>query len=191
MDDLSVEAVLPRLRGRLGRPYTHVATCTSTQTLVSADATEGTLVAAEVQTAGRGRLGRRWEAPAGTSLLFSLALTPTLPPDRLPELTLLAARSAAEAIAAVTGLEPVIKYPNDVLIGGRKVAGVLGEARDGRVILGVGINVNVPAGRLPRVTDTPPTSLVLERGEAVDRGELLAGLLEALERRYDAWLAEP
>jgi BirA family transcriptional regulator, biotin operon repressor / biotin---[acetyl-CoA-carboxylase] ligase len=186
MGDLSAEAVLGRLRGRLGHPYTFVETCASTQALVPASAAEGTLVAANVQTAGRGRLGRHWEAPAGTSLLFSLALVPSVPADRLPELTLIAARAVADVVAAA-GLEPAIKYPNDVLIRGRKVAGVLGEARDGRVLLGVGVNVNVPAGSLPRAAQTPPTSLLLEIGEPLDRGELLVALLEALELRYSAW----
>jgi BirA family biotin operon repressor/biotin-[acetyl-CoA-carboxylase] ligase len=189
MGDLSPEAVLHRLPGRLGRPYTFVESCPSTQALISAAADEGTLVVADVQTAGRGRLGRQWEAPAGTSLLFSLALTPAVPADRLPELTLVAARAVADAVTAA-GLEPAIKYPNDVLIRGRKVAGVLGEVRDGRVVLGIGINANIPPGGLPRVAQTPPTSLLLERGEPVDRGELLAAVIEALELRYDAWLAQ-
>ena len=189
MGDLSAEAVLHRLRGRLGRPYTFVESCASTQALIPAAAAEGTLVVADAQTAGRGRLGRQWEAPAGTSLLFSLALVPAAPADRLPELTLVGARAVADAVAEA-GLQPAIKYPNDVLIRGRKVAGVLGEARAGRVVLGIGINVNVAPGRLPRLTQTPPTSLLLERGEPVDRGELLATVIEALELRYDAWLAQ-
>jgi BirA family transcriptional regulator, biotin operon repressor / biotin---[acetyl-CoA-carboxylase] ligase len=190
MGDLAADAVLPRLRGRLGRPYTFVESTASTQALIAADATEGTLVAADVQTAGRGRLGRSWEAPAGTSLLFSVALTPAVPADRLPGLTLVAAHAVADALTAA-GLEAAIKYPNDVLVRGRKVAGILGEARDGRVVLGIGVNVNVPAGGLPRQTQTPATSVLLERGERHDRGELLVNLLEALERRYDAWLAQP
>jgi BirA family biotin operon repressor/biotin-[acetyl-CoA-carboxylase] ligase len=190
MGDLAADAVLPRLRGRLGRPYTFVKSTASTQALIAPDAAEGTLVAADAQTAGRGRLGRSWEAPAGTSLLFSVALTPGVPADRLPGLTLVAAHAVADALAAA-GLEPAIKYPNDVLLRGRKVAGILGEARDGRVVLGIGVNVNVPAGALPRQTQTPATSVLLEKGERIDRGELLVSLLEALERRYDAWLAQP
>ena len=186
MDDLSPAAVLPRLRGRFGRSYTFVAESASTQEAVPADAEEGTVVAADVQTAGRGRLGRRWEAPPGTSLLFSIALAPQVAPDRLPGLTLVGARAVADALPAATA----IKYPNDVLVRGRKLAGVLGEARDGRVVLGIGINVNVPAGLLPRTAVTPPTSLLLETGEEHDRGEVLARVLEALERRYDAWLAQ-
>lgn len=186
---LSPDAVLPRLRGRLGRPYEHVASTPSTQLLLPPEAPEGALAVAEEQTAGRGRLGRRWLAPAGTSVLCSLQLRPDAPGERLPELTGLAAQAVAEAVAALTGLEPELKFPNDVLVGGRKVAGVLAEAREERVVLGIGINVNVPAEQLPREVDRPATSLLAETGREHDRAELLAELLERLERRYEAWLS--
>jgi BirA family biotin operon repressor/biotin-[acetyl-CoA-carboxylase] ligase len=187
-DSLAPEAMVPRLRGRFGQPYEHVGSTPSTQLLLAPDAPEGALVVAEEQTAGRGRLGRSWFAPAGTSLLCSLQLRPDTPTERLPELTGVAARACADAIAALTGLEPALKFPNDVLVGGRKVAGILAEARDGRVVLGVGINVNVPADELPEDVDRPATSLRVETGRELDRAELLAELLERLERRYDAWL---
>jgi len=186
MGDLDPEAVIPRLRGRFGRPYTFVAETESTQLLVGEDATEGAVVVADVQTAGRGRLGRRWEAPAGASLLFSVALTPHVAPERLPTLTLVAARSVADAL----GVESEIKHPNDVLVRGRKIAGALGEARGELVVLGIGVNLNVPAGGLPVETALPPTSLLVETGVRHDRGELLAGILASLEQRYEAWLAE-
>lgn len=189
-DSLSPEAVVPRLRGRFGRPYEHVESTPSTQLLLAADAPEGALAAAEEQTEGRGRLGRRWLAPAGTSLLCSLQLMPAVPGERLPELTGVAAQAVAETVAAV-GVEPELKFPNDVLAGGRKLAGVLAEAREGRVVLGIGINVNVAEEELPREVDTPATSLLVETGRAVDRAELLVDLLELLERRYDAWLSAP
>src|SRR3954447_12102284 len=186
MGDLDPEAVVPLLRGRLGQPYMFVAETASTQLLIPADATEGTLVAADLQTAGRGRLGRRWEAAAGTSLLFSLALVPHVAPARLPTLTLVAAGAVVDAL----GVEAAIKHPNDVLVGGRKIAGALGEARADRVVLGIGVNVNVPADALPVETVLPPTSLLVETGALHDRGALLAEILVALERRYDDWLAE-
>ncbi len=88
----------------------------------------------------------------------------------------------------MAAVEPELKYPNDVLVGGRKLAGVLAEAREGRVVLGIGINVNVRDDELPREVDTPATSLLVETGRELDRAELLAELLECLERRYDAWL---
>jgi len=188
-DSLAPEAVLPRLRGRFGRPYKHVGSTPSTQLLLPAEAPEGALVAAEEQTAGRGRLGRRWLAPAGTSLLCSLQLRPSVSPERLPELTGVAARATAEAVAALTGLEPSLKFPNDLLVGDRKVAGILAEAREERVVLGIGINVNVPASALPQDVDRPATSLLVETGRELDRAELLAELLDHLEGRYDAWLS--
>ena len=188
-DSLSPEAVEPRLRGRFGRPYQHVVSTPSTQLLLPPEAPEGALVAADEQTAGRGRLGRRWLAPAGTSLLCSLQLRPTVASERLPELTGVASRACADAIAALTGLEPELKFPNDVLVGGRKVAGILAEAREERVVLGVGVNVNVPAEQLPQEVDRAATSLLVETGHELDRAELLAELLQRLERRYDAWLS--
>ena len=188
-DSLEPETLLPRLRGRLGRPYEHLGTTPSTQLLLGPDAPEGALVTAEEQTAGRGRLGRRWLAPTGTSLLCSLQLRPPVSAERLPELTGVAARACADAIAALTGLEPELKFPNDVLLGSRKVAGVLAEAREERVVLGLGINVNVPADALPADVDRPATSLLVETGSELDRAELLAEVLERLERRYDAWVS--
>lgn len=188
-DSLSPEAVLPRLRGRFGRPYEHVGSTPSTQLLLAAEAPEGAVVTADEQTAGRGRLGRRWLAPAGTSLLCSLQLRPDVPGERLPELTGVAAQSVAEAVTALTGLETELKFPNDVLVGARKLAGVLAEAREGRVVLGIGINVNVAGDELPRAVDRPATSVLAETGSELDRAELLAEVLERLERRYDAWLS--
>jgi BirA family biotin operon repressor/biotin-[acetyl-CoA-carboxylase] ligase len=181
------EAVVPRLRGRFGREYLYVASTPSTQRLLAPDAPEGAVAVADEQTKGRGRLGRRWEAPAGTSVLCSVQLRPKAGASRFPELTVLGAEACADAIRSVTGLEPALKHPNDVLIGGRKVAGVLGESDAQRVVLGVGINVNVPADELPEEVQIPATSLLVEAGGPVDRVQLLVALLDALERRYDAW----
>jgi BirA family biotin operon repressor/biotin-[acetyl-CoA-carboxylase] ligase len=186
-ESLALEAVRPRLRGSFGREYAYVESTPSTQLLLGPGAAEGAVAVADEQTAGRGRLGRRWLAPAGTSLLCSIQLRPQASPERLPELTGIAARACAEAIAAVTGLEPALKFPNDLLVDGRKVAGILAEAREGRVVLGVGINVNVPESDLPTEVDRPATSLLVETGGEVDRAELLVELLEHLERRYKAW----
>ena len=183
------EAVVPRLRSRFGRHYTYVESCPSTQRLLATDAPEGAVAVADEQAEGRGRLGRRWEAPAGTSVLCSVQLRPAADPARFPELTIVGAEACAEAIRAVTGLEASVKHPNDVLIGARKVAGVLGEASEGRVVLGIGINANLPEGALPAEVRIPATSLLAETGAPVDRIELLVELLAALERRYDAWQA--
>jgi BirA family biotin operon repressor/biotin-[acetyl-CoA-carboxylase] ligase len=183
------EAVVPRLRGRFGREYAYVESTPSTQRLLAPDAAEGTVAVADEQTEGRGRLGRRWEVAAGTSVLCSVQLRPAVDASRFPQLTVLGAEACADAIRAVTGLEPTLKHPNDVMIAGRKVAGVLGESSDDRVVLGAGINVNVPEDELPVDVRLPATSLLAETGEQVDRIELLVEFLAALERRYDAWLA--
>src|SRR3954447_12231615 len=132
-DTPTPEAAVPRLRGRFGREYTFAESCPSTQRLLAPGAPEGAVAVADEQTEGRGRLGRRWEAPAGTSGLLSVQLRPAAEPQRYPELTVLGAEAAAAAIRALTELEPTLKEPNDVLIGRRKVAGVLGEAGEGRV----------------------------------------------------------
>ena len=102
---------------------------------------------------------------------------PAVEPPRLPELSLVAGGAVAEAIAEVTGIEPAIKFPNDVLIGGRKVAGILAESSEGRVVLGIGVNANQTREQLPADTQTQPTSLRLELGEPVDRARLLAAIL--------------
>jgi BirA family transcriptional regulator, biotin operon repressor / biotin---[acetyl-CoA-carboxylase] ligase len=189
MDDgLAAEQVEPLLRGRFGRPYLSVERCASTQRELAEDAPEGALAVTDEQTEGRGRLGRVWVAPPGTSILCSLVLRPAVETARLPELSLVAGRAVAAAIAEVTGLEPTVKFPNDVLVGGRKVAGILAEASEGRVVLGIGVNVNQTEDELPRETVTPATSLCLETGAARPRAPLLAAILLHLEQEYDAWL---
>lgn len=180
---------MPRLRGRFGRDFRFLARCPSTQRSLAPDAREGALAVTEHQTSGRGRLGREWVAPPATSILCSIVLRPPVEGARLPELSVVAGHACAEAIREVTGLEPAVKLPNDVLVDGRKVAGILAEASEGRVVLGIGINVHQTAGQLPAGTDPPATSLDLETGSAVDRREVLVALLERLERHYDEWLA--
>jgi BirA family transcriptional regulator, biotin operon repressor / biotin---[acetyl-CoA-carboxylase] ligase len=186
---LSAEFVVPRLRGRFGQPYLYVDVCPSTQRLLGPKHSEGAVAVAEEQTEGRGRLDRQWHSPRGVSILCSILLEPPVETQRLPELSLVAGEACAEAIASVTGLKPKIKLPNDILLGGRKTAGILAEARDGRVVLGIGINVNVPSNDLPAEVGRPATSLLVETGADVDRAELLVELLAALERRYDEWVA--
>lgn len=187
-ESLEAEFVVPRLRGRFGQPYLYAEVCPSTQKLFGPEHGEGAVAVTEEQTEGRGRLGRKWHSPRGLSILCSILLQPSVETQRLPELSLVAGRACAEAIVAVTGLEPEIKLPNDILLGDRKAAGILAEARDGRVVLGIGINVNVPPGQLPTEIGRPATSLLIETGGEVDRAELLLELLAALELRYDAWV---
>jgi BirA family biotin operon repressor/biotin-[acetyl-CoA-carboxylase] ligase len=180
--------VQPLLSGRFGRDvYRYEALTASTQRLLQTNDPEGAIAVADEQSEGRGRLGRSWHAPAGTSVLVSVLLRPRVDSSRLPELSLLTGGAVAEAIAEVTGLEPAIKFPNDVLLGGKKVAGILAESSDGRVVLGIGVNANQSAEQLPADAQMEPTSLRLERGEQVDRAALLAAILLRVERAYDAW----
>jgi BirA family transcriptional regulator, biotin operon repressor / biotin---[acetyl-CoA-carboxylase] ligase len=184
-DSLAPGAVEPKLRGRFGRPYLYAETTASTQRMLEADVPEGAVAVAEEQTEGRGRLGRRWEAPRGSSVLVSIVLEPAVQTDRLPELSLVAGRAVAAAVVETTGVAPTVRFPNDVLIGGKKVAGILAEASGTRVVLGIGVNVNQAVEALPKTG----TSLYAETGTKVDRGGLLASVLASLEREYDAWLS--
>ena len=187
-DSLAPDDVRPLLRGRFGARYRYAAVCESTQRLFADADPEGTVSATEEQTQGRGRLGRAWRAPRGTSVLMSIVLEPAVEPDRLPELSLLAGEAVARAVASETGASPTVRFPNDVLIDGRKVAGILAEASGGRVVLGIGINANQDADQLPAGAETPPVSLRLATGHAVDRARLLAAVLAELEAGYDAWV---
>ena len=167
---LTPDIVLPRLRGSFGRPYLHALETPSTQRLAPEDASHGTVALAEHQTEGRGRLGRVWVDEPGAGLSFSVVLRPPPPVSRWPELTLLAARAVAEAIGETASL----KDPNDVLVDGRKVAGILAEASS-HVVLGIGVNLS----------SAPfPGAGFVER----DRLELLVEILERLERLYAVWV---
>ena len=188
-DSLAPDGVKPLLRGRFGHVYRYAEVVPSTQRMLADDDGEGAVAVAEEQTQGRGRLGRNWEAPAGTSVLVSVLLLPAVRAARLPELSLVAGGAVAEAIVEVTGIEPTIKFPNDLLIAGRKVAGILAESSEGRVVLGIGVNTNQTQEQLPAEAQTEPTSLRLELGEPVNRVQLLAAILLQLERAYDEWVA--
>jgi BirA family biotin operon repressor/biotin-[acetyl-CoA-carboxylase] ligase len=186
---LAPEAVAPHLRGRFGTPYLYEPECASTQLLlIGSDLPEGAVVATDHQTAGRGRVGRSWVAPPGTALLTSILLRP--PGARhLPELSLVAALATAEAVEAATGLAAQVKWPNDVMVNRRKVAGILSELSGGVVVVGIGINVNQTRDELPPDATTPAASLRTLTGTTYDRAALLGLLLWELERRYDAWRA--
>jgi BirA family biotin operon repressor/biotin-[acetyl-CoA-carboxylase] ligase len=187
VSDLSSASVEPLLQGRLGSPYRFVEECASTQRLLGPDDTEGTTVATDLQTQGRGRLGRSWETPAGRALLFSVLLHPRPPMAIWPELSLVAGDAVATALREQSKVAAELSHPNDVLVEGRKLAGILPEAAVGRIILGIGINVNQTDEELPADTPKPPTSLRLETGREWPRAPLLAAILLELERRYDDW----
>jgi BirA family biotin operon repressor/biotin-[acetyl-CoA-carboxylase] ligase len=187
VSELDPGAVLPLLSGRLGKPYNFVESCTSTQRLFGEDDPEGTTIVADHQTEGRGRLGRTWEDVHGKSLLMSVLLRPEAPMPLWPELSLVAGEAVARALRAETGVDASLRHPNDVVVAGRKLVGVLPEASSGRVVLGIGVNVNQTAEELPTDTAKPPTSLRVELGREVERAPLLIAILRELELGYDAW----
>ena len=186
-DYLAPDSVGPLLTGRFGRPYRYRTVCASTQELLDGSEPEGAVAVCEEQTAGRGRQGRGWTAPAGSSVLCSVLLRPP-PGRRLPELSLVGGLAAADTVETALGRTASVKWPNDVLVDGRKVAGVLAEARGDCVVLGTGLNVNQRAQELPPRVDLPATSLRASDGVERPRGPLLATLLAALEQRYRRWL---
>ena len=169
---------------RLGEPRLDVESCESTQLLVDTSLPEGALVVADHQTAGRGRLGRSWDAPAGAALLFSVLLKPP-PEPPTPQLSLVAGIAVADTLERTLGLSVQLKWPNDVMLRRKKIAGCLAEARDGAVVLGIGVNVSQTPDQLPENAG----SIRSLTGRTADREELLSMLLGDLELRYTAWLA--
>lgn len=185
--------------GGLGAKIIHHESVGSTndeaRALAAAGAPEGTVVVAEEQTGGKGRLGRRWESPRGTGVWLSVILRPPLPPAEVSPLTLMAAVAVAEAIERATGLRPGIKWPNDVLVNGRKVCGILTELsaeveRINHVILGIGINVNLASADLPEEVRGSASSLAAEAGAPVSRARLAGELLSRLDYWYRVFLRQ-
>jgi BirA family biotin operon repressor/biotin-[acetyl-CoA-carboxylase] ligase len=151
---------------------------------------EGVVVFAESQTKGRGRLGRKWISPERKGLWFSVLLRPDLRPQEATQLTVASATALRRAILAETGLPPEIKWPNDILIGGKKVAGILTELsaevdRVKHIILGIGVDVNLDADELPGELRKTATSLKIEKGEMICRAELAVAILRELDFDYD------
>jgi BirA family biotin operon repressor/biotin-[acetyl-CoA-carboxylase] ligase len=175
--------------GRLAGPLRAYRSVPSTQALAraaaEAGAPEGTVILADHQTAGRGRRGRRWTAPAGASLLFSVVLRPPLPVARWGEIPLAAGCAVAEALEAVAGVRAALKWPNDVLVEGGKVAGILAEGIVGPrplVVLGIGVNVSQGDADWPPELARHARSLAGVAGP-VAREHVLAAVLA----RLDAW----
>jgi BirA family biotin operon repressor/biotin-[acetyl-CoA-carboxylase] ligase len=191
---ISMAHVTDRTSGSaFGRSYRYFDEIESTnveaKSLANCGAPEGTVVIAEAQTAGRGRLGRRWTSPAGKGLLFSALLRPDLPMSDAHLLTVVAACAAAEAIESLAELAVAIKWPNDLFVGDRKVGGILLEVAGEQdevdwVVVGMGINVNTEYSELPVALRKTATSLKMATGDPLDRSELLARLLLALDAHY-------
>jgi BirA family biotin operon repressor/biotin-[acetyl-CoA-carboxylase] ligase len=150
---------------------------------------EGAVVFAESQTKGRGRLGRKWISPGRKGLWFSVLLRPDLRPQETTQLTVASVTALRRAIQSETGLHPEIKWPNDIVIGGKKVAGILTELsaeldRVRHVILGIGVDVNLGAGEFPPELRKLATSLKIESGRAISRAELATAILRELDADY-------
>jgi len=164
--------------------------------LAQQGAAEGTAVVAEAQTAGRGRLQRRWASPRGKGIYLSVLLRPAIPVTRAPQLTMLAAVAVARAIRRVTGLEARTKWPNDVMIGEKKVCGILTEvSAQGMAlnfaVVGIGINVSMTPEDLPEDVRDDATSLAMESGQPIDREQVLQGVLQSLAEYYHRYRTEP
>jgi len=157
--------------------------------LAAEGAPEGTCVIADVQTRGRGRMGRSWVAPAGSAVLTSVVLRPDLSPQTATLLTLAAGIAAAKSVRRVTDLDPWIKWPNDLKIGDKKLAGILTEMhaemdRVHYVIVGIGINVNISPENFPEEIRKLATSLSIETGRTINRNQLIATLYYEMESAY-------
>lgn len=174
-----------------GWAISHVDETGSTNADLARQATLGapdrTVLVADVQRAGRGRIGRSWVAPPGTALLFSVLLRPhRIPPQRVGWVGAILGLAVTEAIGETTGLAADLKWPNDVLIDGRKVAGILAELAGGAVVVGAGINVTLTAADLPR-PDATSLSLSGAAADRCDRDDLLKAILRHLDPLLDAW----
>lgn len=178
---------------RLGTRFHYFAELGSTNSyardLADNGAGEGEIVLAESQTRGRGRLGRSWESPPLVNLYLSVILRPRLPPAQAPQITLMAAVALAETVGCFIARRPLIKWPNDILVDGKKLAGILTEAacdaqRIAYVILGIGVNLNYHADAMPETLRRRATSIAQVTMQAVSREAVLARLIQDLDRCY-------
>lgn len=189
-DDLATRLDPSCLIGRDIRVFRETASTSDVvEKLARDNAREGVVVFAESQTRGRGRLGRKWSSPAGKGLWFSTLLRPGFSPRETTRLTVAAAVAMARAIESATQLKPDIKWPNDLLLGSRKVAGVLTELRAELdrvkyVIVGIGLDVNQTPSEFPSGLREMATSLRIEGGRKIDRASLAATVLRELDGTY-------
>jgi BirA family biotin operon repressor/biotin-[acetyl-CoA-carboxylase] ligase len=163
--------------------------------LAAAGEPEGVLVLAERQTRGRGRRDRAWTSPARLGIYTSLLLRPNIPASRAPLFTLMAAVATARGLGEACGLDARIKWPNDVMVAHRKIAGILGEVRGSDplihgLVIGIGVNINHRTNDFPPELSRCATSVRMETGSPCDRPSILAAILEQFERRYSALLRE-
>lgn len=197
---LDVDRIQSQLKtSRIGREMTYLEQTDSTQNLArqlsASGIPEGHICIAETQTAGRGRMGRQWHSPQGKGLWFSIVLRPTIPLRDMSHLTLLTAVALCESIREVTALPVGIKWPNDLLLGGKKVSGILLEtiAEDDRVqsvICGIGVSVNLSASDYPEALSSIAQSLAMAGGQDYDREQLLVAFCNHFESTYDTYMAQ-
>lgn len=198
-DRIDEHEILARLiNSRIGQRLEYFTSTASTNAdafrLAESGAAEGTVVLADAQSGGKGRRGRVWSSPAGVNLYCSVVLRPAIMPYEAPQLTFLSAVAVARAIELTTQLVPEIKWPNDLLVAGKKVAGLLNEMSaetDGInfVILGIGVNLNMTKDQFPGDLRHPATSLFLESGIRVDRSRFISTMLNELDLLYSGFLA--
>ena len=199
-DLLTPSEIKPNLKTKwLGKTIHHFHTLDSTNSkayqLALNGAEEGEVVIAESQEKGRGRLGRHWSSPPFLNLYLSVILRPKISPHQASLITLMAAVATADAIQKFSGLLPLIKWPNDILLRDRKVAGLLNEIHSEMdrihfVILGIGVNLNMDGKMFPKEIRAVATSLKIEMGQAISRKVFLQSLLQELEKWYTIFMKE-
>ncbi|GFE58701.1 biotin--[acetyl-CoA-carboxylase] ligase [Geobacter sp. AOG1] len=195
---LPAEIAVGLMTKRIGRQIISFRETDSTNEtafkLAEEGAPEGTVIIAESQRRGKGRMGRQWESPPGVNLYCSIILRPPILPLQAVQLTFLSAVAVARAVEETTPLVPTIKWPNDVLLSGRKVAGLLNEMgaeteKVNFIILGIGVNINMEEGQFPADLRYPATSLRMETGGAVNRMEFTRAFIRAVDNLYSAFMA--
>lgn len=181
----------------IGRQIHYQESVESTQRiahkLASEEAPEGTVVIAEEQTSGRGRMNRQWHSPKYTGVWMSLIIRPNIPLIKAPQLTLLSAVAIVQAVEEITGLYPQIKWPNDILVNGKKVTGILTELQAEAdqihsIIIGIGINVNQKKDDFPEELRDKASSLLIESGKLISRSTLIRNVFKHFEKLYKLYL---
>ena len=196
VDMITVDELQAQLRTRvMGRREIHVlretdSTNLQAKMMAEQGAAEGTLVVADTQTGGRGRRGRIWHSPAGRNIYASIVLRPLLSPSQAPQITLMTAVALAETLNGFPALDAKIKWPNDVMVGGKKIAGILTEISTDMevvdyVVVGFGLNVNTRQEDVPEEIRPIATSIRMEKGVETSRTRLLCDLMDSFESCYD------
>ncbi len=189
LDEISQGLAANRLGCKFHYFFEIASTNSHARQLADNGAAEGEVVIAESQSQGRGRLGRRWQSPPFVNLYFSVILRPKLAPVDAPQITLMAAVALAETVDSFIGATAGIKWPNDILVGGKKLAGILTEAscdseRLHYVILGIGVNLNYAVGLMPKEIRERATSIAHLTGKPLNRESFFRRLIQDLDRCY-------